>query len=233
MIKSVQRQPNKAKIAHFRQAIICWFKVHGRDLPWRKKSISKYQIIVVEVLLQRTRAETIASFFPSFIQTYPNWAALANASEYDLQQFFRQIGLWRRRRAVSLLAFAQAMGKRNGRFPPTRTEIENLPSVGQYIANAILLFCHGDCQPLLDAGMARVLERVFGPRKLAEIRDDPYLQRLAKSVVTCDDPIATNWAILDLASLVCKKQMPRCQACPLSDLCCYCIKLRAVEGVRM
>lgn len=230
MRKSVHRQPSKGKICQFQQAISCWFKVLGRNFPWRKKSISKYQKIVVEVLLQRTRAETVASFFPTFIQAYPNWTALANASEYDLQQFLKPIGLWRRR-AVSLLAFAQAMGKRNGRFPSTRTEIEKLPSVGQYIANAILLFCYGECQPLLDAGMARVLERVFGSRKLADIRDDPYLQRLAKTVVTCADPIIINWAILDLASLVCKKQKPNCPACPLKEICCYSKKLRIfLEG---
>jgi len=133
---------------------------------------------------------------------------------------------------VSLVAFARAMVKRSGRFPRSREEIENLPSVGQYIANAILLFCYGECQPLLDAGMARVLERVFGPRMLADIRDDLYLQRLAKTVVTCDNSAMINWAILDLASLVCKKQTPSCPSCPLRGICNYYKMFRAGERVR-
>ena len=44
------------------------------------------------------------------------------------------------------------------------------------VANAILLVCHEQPEPLLDSNMARVIERVFGPRKLADIRYDPYLQ---------------------------------------------------------
>jgi len=64
--------------------------------------------------------------------------------------------------------------------------------------------------------MARVLERYFGPRKLADIRYDPYLQKLAHRVVDCEAPAAVNWAILDLAALVCKARGPRCSQCPLS-----------------
>ena len=77
------------------------------------------------------------------------------------------------------------MAKRNGRFPSTRVEVEALPGVGQYITNATLLLCHGEAQPLLDVNMARVLERVFGPRKLVDIRYDPYLQNLAFEIVQC------------------------------------------------
>jgi len=65
--KHVRGQPSKAKIGQFQQTISFWFKGHGRNFPWRKKSASKYQKIVVEVLLQRTRAETVATFFPIFI----------------------------------------------------------------------------------------------------------------------------------------------------------------------
>jgi hypothetical protein len=62
---------------------------------------------------------------------------------------------------------------------------------GQYIANAVLLLCHGEPQPLLDVNMARVLERVFGPKKLADIRYDPYLQQLAMRIVQCKKPART------------------------------------------
>jgi A/G-specific adenine glycosylase len=113
------------------------------------------------------------------------------------------------------------MIKRNGRFPKERMDVEALPGVGQYIANAVLLFCHGMPQPLLDANMARVLERVFGSRKLADIRYDPYLQGLAKKVVECEDAGKINWAILDLAGAVCLQRKPRCTECPLEFMCRY------------
>jgi A/G-specific adenine glycosylase len=63
--------------------------------------------------------------------------------------------------------------------------------------------------------MARVIERLFGHRKLADIRDDPYLQVLSRAIVDGRDPAALNWVALDLAALVCKQQEPLCTACPL------------------
>ncbi|MBA7559586.1 Adenine DNA glycosylase [subsurface metagenome] len=111
------------------------------------------------------------------------------------------------------------MAKKNGRFSREREGIEALPGVGQYIANAILLLCHGEAQPLLDANMARVLERMFGSRKLADIRYDPYLQELALKVVQCQEAKEMNWAILDLAATTCLISKPRCDKCPLMSMC--------------
>jgi A/G-specific adenine glycosylase len=173
--------------------------------------------VVSEVLLQRTRAEVVASFFPSFVRQFPSWRVLSRASERDLQEFLRPLGLWRQR-ASSLRRLAAAIAKRNGRFPTERSEIESLPNVGQYIANAIELFSHDQRKPLLDSGMARVLERFFGPRRLADIRFDPDLQSIAHRVVAGSASKETNWAILDLAAMICKKR-PSCPSCPLQKRC--------------
>jgi A/G-specific adenine glycosylase len=175
---------------------------------------------LAEVLLQRTQAESVTSFFPRFVKRFPSWKRLAQATEKELQDWFKPIGLWRRR-AASLHKLANEVAKRGGRFPRKREEIEAMPGIGQYIANAVLMFCHGEPQPLLDASMARVLERCFGPRKLVDIRYDPYLQSLAREVVAGDAAILVNWALLDLAALVCKREKPQCGICPIIDGCLY------------
>jgi len=148
-----------------------------------------------------------------------SWQALAAASESELATVLQPLGLWRRRAQV-LRPLSAALARANGRFPSERASIEALPGVGQYIANSILLFCHGSSQPLLDTNMARVLERYFGKRRLADIRYDPYLQELASRVVEHEDSASVNWAILDLAALVCRPR-PRCSECPLSRDCIW------------
>lgn len=188
--------------------------------PWRKKSATLYVRILSEVLLQRTRAETVATFLPMFMKRFSSWNSLAKTSRSEIERRLRPIGLWRMR-ARFLRELASELVLRKGRFPRAREEIELLPGVGQYITNAVLLFCHDERQPLLDVNMARVLERYFGPRKLADIRYDPYLQSLARSVVQCKDPVSVNWALLDFASLVCKQRKPLCRRCPLCRDCRY------------
>lgn len=211
-------QPDPRTLVEFRQRLLRWFNENGRKFPWRKASASHYQYIIAEVLLQRTRAETVAAFFPKFLEEYPSWKKLSSASETCLQRYLQPIGLWRRK-AISIQALGLTMAKRNGRFPKVRSDIESLPGVGQYIANAVQLFCHGEAQPLLDVNMARVLERVFGTRILADIRYDPYLQKIAFDVVQCKEAKKLNWAIIDFAATVCSIKKPRCDQCPLMSFC--------------
>ncbi|MFM7022382.1 MAG: hypothetical protein ACKOXB_05350 [Flavobacteriales bacterium] len=78
--------------------------------------------------------------------------------------------------------------------------------MGQYISNAVELVVYNKPSPLIDVNMARVLERFFGPRKMADIRYDPYLQELAYKVVNHKNAKEVNWAILDFAALVCRFQ---------------------------
>jgi A/G-specific adenine glycosylase len=201
-----------------RRRLLRWFAREGRVFPWRDPSASKYVLMVSEVLLQRTRAETVAAFFPRFVERFPGWSDLARATEEELGTFLQPIGLWRRR-AVSLRALASEMQSRRGRCPTGRDEIEALPGVGQYVANAAMVFHHGAREPLLDANMARVLERCFAPRKLVDIRYDPWLQTLARAVVNHSRVREINWAVLDLASAICLPRAPRCNACPLQSCC--------------
>lgn len=203
---------------HFRAKLLEWYRRNGRRFPWRRRSASNYNKIIAEVLLQRTRAETVAKFFPIFVTRYPSWSHLATANRHELMALIRPVGLWRRRSTV-LIELAREMVKRNGRFPKDREQLEALPGVGQYIANSIMLLCHNHPQPLLDTNMARVLERYFGPRTLSDIRYDPYLQSLAKMVVDCSDSKALNWAILDFAAKVCSIRRPKCSQCDLASEC--------------
>jgi len=111
------------------------------------------------------------------------------------------------------------MSRRGYRLPKTRESIETLPGVGQYIANAILCQVYGQREPLLDVNMARVVERYFEPRKLADLRDDPVLQTYGRRILPRTRIKEFNWAILDFASAVCRAREPKCGECPISRHC--------------
>ncbi|MFG6611899.1 hypothetical protein [Sulfitobacter sp. 1A12057] len=67
--------------------------------------------------------------------------------------------------------------------------------------------------------MARVIERYVRPRRLADIRFDPWLQKAAHWLVRGDKPVDINWAVLDFASAICSARNPRCSECPVSRHC--------------
>lgn len=206
------------QISNFQKLILTWYAQNGRHFPWRNKSASNYQKIISEILLQRTKAETVANYFPTFIKKYPSWKQLCGATEEELQDVLKPLGLYKQR-ASRLYKLSQEMKRRNGRFPKKRSEVEEMPMMGQYITNAFEVFILKQPSPLLDVNMARVLERYFGPRKLADIRYDPYLQELAKRVVDHQNTKEINWAILDFGAIICKARKPVCSECVFNQKC--------------
>nr|WP_233166872.1 hypothetical protein [Pedobacter sp. ASV2] len=197
-----------------------WYNLNGRKFVWRQDGFSQYEIIIVEALLQRTKAETIALFFDSFIAKYPSWQSIAIAPLQKIELDLRPIGLYKQR-AKRIKNMALEIIGRNEILPPTREDLDKIPMFGQYIANAIELQIFNRNKPLLDVNMARLLERYFGPRTLSDIRYDPYLQDLAHRVVNHKNAKMINWGILDFAALVCKSRKPRCITCFLSNDCEY------------
>jgi len=206
------------RIRVFRTKLLAWYEYNGRCFPWRSPREPTYRLVVTEVLLQRTQAGAVARAYHRFFKQFPSWRKLARADESELGEVLKPLGLWRRR-TRSLLHLAEAVTQLNGRVPADSSAVQQLPGVGQYIANAIQLLRGIEPAPLLDGNMARILERYFGPRSRADIRYDVYLQDLAWRVSDCPCAKELNWAILDLAADVCRSVRPRCPDCPLKRGC--------------
>jgi A/G-specific adenine glycosylase len=218
----------KEKIEFFRSNILQWFKIKGRHFPWRNRSATNYEKIMSEVLLQRTKAETVARFYPGILKKYPNWKRLGTAAIEELEVDLNPLGLYKQR-AQRVFQLAREMKKRNGRLPKNYEEIKTIPMFGQYITNAVMLLVYEKPYPLLDVNMSRVLERFFGPRDMSDIRYDPYLQDLAYKIIDGPEPRVINWAILDFAAAVCKARNPACEECPLNGKCKFYRENRKVK----
>ena len=196
-----------------------WYTHHGREFPWRTPEASVFELVVTEILVQRTRAETVAKLYQQFFNRYRSWTDLQESSLCELEEMLKPIGLWKRR-AKAMKDLAQALKKTGYFFPSSRSEIERLPAVGQYVANAVELFLYGRPRPLLDTNMSRVLERYFRKRDLADIRHDPWLLSIARALIEkAPNPSILNWAVLDLGAMICKPSNPSCNSCPLWKGC--------------
>src|SRR5690349_20688713 len=96
-VKFGHRTLQESKVHHLRQSLLSWWGRSQRKFPWRKKSASRYQQIVSEVLLQRTRAETVAAYWPSFLSRFPSWRSLAETSTNQIEAALKPIGLAKQR----------------------------------------------------------------------------------------------------------------------------------------
>lgn len=201
-----------------REQILAWFQLNKRFFPWREADRTPYEIVIAEILLQRTPASNVAKIYHIFLNRYPSWDSLSQATREELEESIKYLGL-SRLKAEIFRNLCQAIEERKGTIPVTRSELERIKGVGQYTASAVLAIVHGQREPLVDVNMARVLGRFFGRHIPSDVRDDPYLQVLSRYIVNTKDCLQINWGILDLSALICKVAHPLCQECPLKLKC--------------
>ncbi len=208
------------RIPWLRKRLLSWFKRNGRSFPWRDPQRTPYEVVVAEILLQRTAAAGVARAYAGFIERYPSWAALAQAPCEGIENALRPLGLWRQK-ALAFEHLAQSIEELGGIVPRTRAELERLPGIGPYTASAVLAIVYGRAEALLDVNMARCLWRFFGSPEPPTEEPKRSLHALALRLVSGKRSLQVNWAVLDFGALVCKARRPRCQECPLRTRCQY------------
>lgn len=216
------------KVKYFRKALLSWFEVHRRDFPWRREGVSNFELIMSEVLLQRTRAETVAKYYPLFFGRYPDWDHLVAATDEELQEILQPLGLYKHR-AARIRKMIDEYKRRNGALPRSKGELNESSFASLYLSNAYELFILKKRAPLLDVNMSRVLRRYFMPKIFQDVRLDKEVQELANKVINVRDCTELNWAVLDFSALVCKASTPRCEECLLKSKCSYYAAIRSLS----
>ena len=138
-----------------RADLLSWYRVHRRDLPWRRTG-DPYAIWLSETMLQQTRVTAALPYYERFLKLFPTIEALANAPEAELLACWAGLGYYARAR--NLQRAAKAM---KGRFPKSHAAIRELPGVGDYTAAAVASIAFGLPHAAVDGNVLRVLSRVY------------------------------------------------------------------------
>lgn len=112
--------------------------------------------------------------------------------------------------------------KYKGVFPQNKKELLALPGVGEYTASAILSFGYDDDHLAIDTNLKKVFGRYLEGSKDAAVDFENIEQQLKSNKKIL------NGAIMDFASLVCKRE-PLCGECPLKQTCMYAKTKGALE----
>ena len=206
--------------AHVRQALSDWAVRHLRGFPWREDGTSVYEVLIAEVLLKRTTARAAARVFVDFTVRFPDLSSVVMAPLEGLEGVLGPVGLYRQR-AKGLKEMARyLMKEHSGQVPDTLNDLLKVPHLGPYSARAVLSFGHDYPVAIVDTNVRRVLGRLYKHR-LGEKPSVSTVQALADALLNPQNHRVFNWAWLDLGATVCRYDIPRCQACPLSDVCDY------------
>jgi A/G-specific adenine glycosylase len=201
------------KEAQFRKEVLSWHTGNEREFPWRS-SLDPYEVLVGELMLQRTRGENAVTIYKEFLRRWPNPTRLARARETTIAKVLRPLGLTGRSATFKRLGKVLA-----SEGVPTRpAALQKLPGVGSYVSNAVPVFALGADLPLVDWVIARVLRRYFGLPEVKRPNADGNLWELAESLAERGRARDLWLGTLDLAAAVCRPK-PLCAECVLNSSC--------------
>lgn len=200
------------------QRLLAWFDAHGRVLPWRQPPINAYRVWVSEVMLQQTQVETVLPYFERWMARLPTVEALAAAGEQEVLRLWEGLGYYHRARALQRAA-QRIVYERGGTFPQSAAEWQGLPGVGRYTAAAIASIVLGEPILALDGNVRRVLARLLDFEHPVDARGEQVLRALGQAHLPSERPGDFNQALMDLGATLCRPRKPRCEVCPVNDLC--------------
>ncbi len=199
--------------------LLDWYRRSHRDLPWRATR-DPYAILVSEIMLQQTRAETVKPYYHRFLSTLPTVRDLAEAEEETLYKLWEGLGYYSRVRNLKR-ATEVVVAHHGGIIPADFDALLALPGVGRYTAGAVASIAFGIPVPAVDGNVLRVLARLTGDdtdvlsaaaKSTAEATLSPHVPRDAAGDFT--------QSLIELGAVVCTPGAdPACADCPLSLLC--------------
>jgi A/G-specific adenine glycosylase len=203
--------------AEFQSALLGWYRVNARELPWRQAP-TPYKTVVSEFMLQQTQVKTVLPYFARWLNALPDFTSLAAAPEARVLKLWEGLGYYSRARNLHRLSKLVAALPA---LPRTPAEWRELPGVGPYTAAAITSISFNAAAACVDGNVVRILARLTADA--TPFRDSASAAKtftsLADALLTHESPGDHNQAMMELGATVCFRQKPLCLTCPIRGFC--------------
>lgn len=204
-----------ATAARFQAALLAWFAVHQRALPWRETR-APYALWVAETMLQQTTTAAVKPYFAAFMARFPTVQALGKAEIGEVLAVWQGLGYYRR--AHLLHKGARHVAAHGGQLPDNETALLKIPGIGAYTAAVLAATAFGQPAVVVDGNVARVMARLARveapwPRSAKQIR------AVAHSWQVGAPPGPYANAIMELGNQICTPTSPQCLLCPVQAHC--------------
>jgi len=200
-----------------------WYRGNGRDFPWRSKNLVPFHQLITEMLLRKTRAESVAKLWPNLVSSYPDARSVIRISKKRLARQLKVLGFGNQRADALHSASKWLIEHHEGKVPGNFEELMRIPHIGAYSAGAILCFGFNKRFEIVDVNVQRLFSRYYGLEVKPDVRRNPILKEIARGCLprTARRAEQHNYGLLDFAALICKSTSPRCLNCPLAPSCSW------------
>jgi len=195
-----------------RRKLLAWYRVHGRDFPWRQTNNS-FHLLIAEMMLRRTKADQVVRVYQTFTHLFQSPEEAAQLSLKEIEKLCRPLGLHYRGSEIY-----RAIHHLNLHKDAIPDSLEEIPGIGPYSAAMIRSKLFYGREAAIDSNVVRIIARLSGIPFYHELRRNKNLIAAANHLHQTKHASSVNLALIDLAALICKPA-PSCSQCPLQTVC--------------
>jgi len=175
-----------------------------------------FEMVICVLLSAQTTDVAVNKVTPELFRRWPDAASLAQADPAQVEEVIHSLGFFRSKARHCVEAAQMIVADFGGEVPSTMDELTRLPGVGRKTANIVLNKAFGIVDGIaVDTHVYRIATRLRltkAPTPLAAEQD--LLDLLPHELW---GPVNEQW--IHFGRDVCTAQRPKCDGCPLSDIC--------------
>jgi len=173
------------------------------------------QLLVATILAAQCTDVRVNQVTKTLFKKYRKAKDYAGAPRKDLEEAIRTCGFFRQKAASISSACSRLVEDHGGRVPGALDELVALEGVGRKTANVILGECFDTPGLVVDTHVRRLANRLRFTRN-----DDPVkIERDLMKIWPRDTWTLFSHCLVFHGRAVCLARKPRCEDCPISDLC--------------
>lgn len=187
-----------------------------------------FELAVCVVLSAQTTDVSVNKVSPELFRRYPTAKDLAEASQEDVMEIIRTIGMYKTK-SKNIINLAKALcEKHGGNVPEDYDELVALPGVGRKTANVILAEGFGHQKIAVDTHVFRVSHRIGlvegetdTSAKTAGSKEVLQTEQALMEILPDDRWTEAHHLLIFHGRNCCTARNPKCDTCVLHDRCRY------------
>lgn len=176
---------------------------------------SVFQLLVAVVLSAQTTDKSVNVVTKDLFAKYPDAYALAEASQEDVAEMIKRIGMYKTK-SKNILALAKLLvEKYDGQVPEDYDRLIELPGVGRKTANVVLAVGFGHQRIAVDTHVFRVTNRIG----LVEEKDVLKTELALMEVLPENRWSRAHHSFIFHGRYCCHARKPECENCVIGYIC--------------
>ena len=177
---------------------------------------SPFRLVIAVALSAQTTDKSVNKVTPILWKKYPKIKDLANANIYEVGKILRPIGFYQNKAKNSINCAKMIIEEFDGKVPDNMTDLQKLPGVGRKTANIVLNVAFNKVEGIaVDTHVFRISHQL----KLSNAPTPAKTEIDLLKVFDQKDWKNLNHQLVLFGRRTCIARRPKCNQCPLAELC--------------